>query len=296
MIMQIELNGVVTTVTKERLLELAAKGELRPDSIITVDGTKKYKASQVKGLDFGYVVDDSFLKEKLSLQKKGTPPQTPLQTPSEINWYYSQNGVQQGPINQSQLTRLIQNEILNADTLVWCEGMFSWSRIADTKLIIYLPIAPRPMRRPTAGYQPFPNPQSNPVSPQQYPNTYPSFCTNCGTRLNSPNQVICVKCGHAIRGVKSRVTVGSGAQKKRIIAILLAFFLGGLGAHKFYLGSWGWGIVYIAVFLFMLLATFGFGCIVCGVAATVEFIMFLVMDDETFAERYSPETEHPFRW
>lgn len=28
-------------------------------------------------------------------------------------------------------------------------------------------------------------------------------------------------------------------------ALILALFLGGLGAHRFYLGQWGWGIAYI---------------------------------------------------
>ena len=33
--------------------------------------------------------------------------------------------------------------------------------------------------------------------------------------------------------------------KSKAAAVLLALFLGGIGAHKFYMGSWGWGIVYL---------------------------------------------------
>lgn len=33
--------------------------------------------------------------------------------------------------------------------------------------------------------------------------------------------------------------------KNNVAAGLLALFLGGLGIHKFYNGSWGWGILYI---------------------------------------------------
>lgn len=36
-----------------------------------------------------------------------------------------------------------------------------------------------------------------------------------------------------------------GAKSKPAVT-LWNMFLGGLGAHKFYMGSWGWGIVYLA--------------------------------------------------
>ncbi|MFA7624540.1 MAG: TM2 domain-containing protein, partial [Pusillimonas sp.] len=35
---------------------------------------------------------------------------------------------------------------------------------------------------------------------------------------------------------------------QRKIAIVLAIFLGWLGAHRFYLGQIGWGIVYLIIF------------------------------------------------
>ena len=36
--------------------------------------------------------------------------------------------------------------------------------------------------------------------------------------------------------------------KSKVAAGLLGIFLGGLGIHKFYLGRWGWGIVYLLFF------------------------------------------------
>lgn len=38
-------------------------------------------------------------------------------------------------------------------------------------------------------------------------------------------------------------TIGDKPTKTKTAATLWAFFLGGLGAHKFYLGAWGWGAV-----------------------------------------------------
>ena len=34
-------------------------------------------------------------------------------------------------------------------------------------------------------------------------------------------------------------------RRERWIAVLLAFFLGWIGAHKFYLGQPGWGVLYL---------------------------------------------------
>ncbi len=34
-------------------------------------------------------------------------------------------------------------------------------------------------------------------------------------------------------------------RKSDVVAILLAFFLGSFGAHRFYLGENGWGILYV---------------------------------------------------
>lgn len=55
------------------------------------------------------------------------------------------------------------------------------------------------------------------------------FCQNCGETV-APNASVCVKCGFAI---KPQV---NGEQKSKLVAGLLGIFLGGLGAHNFYLG------------------------------------------------------------
>jgi TM2 domain-containing membrane protein YozV len=64
--------------------------------------------------------------------------------------------------------------------------------------------------------------------------------------------------------------------KSRIVAAILAFFLGGLGIHKFYLGQIGWGIIYL-IFCW----TF-----VPSIVAFIEFIIYLCTSDEDFARKY----------
>ena len=60
--------------------------------------------------------------------------------------------------------------------------------------------------------------------------------------------------------------------KSRILAAVLAIFLGGLGIHKFYMGKIGWGVVYL------LFCWTG----VPAIVALVEGIIYLFSDDTTF--------------
>lgn len=65
-------------------------------------------------------------------------------------------------------------------------------------------------------------------------------------------------------------------KKNRIVAALLALFLGGLGIHKFYLGKVGMGIIYL-IFCWT-----GIPCII----SIIEAIIYLTMSDTKFAQKY----------
>lgn len=74
------------------------------------------------------------------------------------------------------------------------------------------------------------------------------FCANCGKELTE-NAFACLNCGVAAdfgaQNAKSGATGIPGldsdgwcpAGKEKIVAILLAFFIGGFGIHNFYLGE-----------------------------------------------------------
>jgi GYF domain 2 len=47
------------------------------------------------------------------------------------NWFYAANGQQQGPFGDAQLRDLITNGTVQADTLVWTEGMAGWQKAAE---------------------------------------------------------------------------------------------------------------------------------------------------------------------
>lgn len=60
--------------------------------------------------------------------------------------------------------------------------------------------------------------------------------------------------------------------KNRTAAAILAILLGGIGVHKFYLGSWGWGLVYFVFSWTFIPAAIGI----------IEGIRYLVLSDEAF--------------
>lgn len=64
---------------------------------------------------------------------------------------------------------------------------------------------------------------------------------------------------------------------QRKIAIILAFFLGWLGAHRFYLGQIGWGIVYLILFYILPPIAIAFGLI--------DAIRYIFMSPEEFKQR-----------
>lgn len=66
--------------------------------------------------------------------------------------------------------------------------------------------------------------------------------------------------------------------KNKTTAAILAFFLGGIGIHRFYLGQSGLGILYL-IFCW----TF-----VPAIIALVDFIILLTMDEDKFNMKYNP--------
>jgi len=103
------------------------------------------------------------------------------------------------------------------------------------------------------------------------------FCTECGSIINLKAE-ICPKCGVRQMYNPTQRNIGDNAPngKNRIVAALLAFFLGWFGAHKFYLGRIGWGIFYMLLFWTGLPAILAF----------IDFIILLCIPDKIFNEEY----------
>lgn len=94
-------------------------------------------------------------------------------------------------------------------------------------------------------------------------------CPACNKALHL-SATVCPYCGAIQPGTTVRMA------KSRIGAALLAIFLGGFGIHKFYLGRTFWGIIYLLFFW-----TF-----IPQIIAFIEGILYLLMSDEKFFEKY----------
>lgn len=70
------------------------------------------------------------------------------------------------------------------------------------------------------------------------------FCSNCGKEIN-PGAVVCTNCGASVKATNT--VVGGGEQKSKLVAVLLAFFLGSIGIHDFYLGYNKYGVIKIVL-------------------------------------------------
>lgn len=135
------------------------------------------------------------------------------------------------------------------------------------------PPPPAPPAQPPA-LPPAQPPRQPPAWTSPVPAYGPSrFCQRCGASVEAWTAT-CARCGLA---------QPSGTGKDRLVAILLALFLGGLGLHKFYLGKTGQGIVYL------LLCWTGIPSLV----AWIETLIYLAKSDEAWAAEYGGPVQQP---
>lgn len=67
--------------------------------------------------------------------------------------------------------------------------------------------------------------------------TAANYCPNCGSETNEM-AAVCVKCGVALKKTKGSASgTGTVGEKSKVVAGLLAIFLGNIGLHEFYLGN-----------------------------------------------------------
>lgn len=103
------------------------------------------------------------------------------------------------------------------------------------------------------------------------------FCSECGALIKAKAE-ICPKCGVRLMAPPTIGIFGRTAPngRNKVVAGLLALFLGGLGIHKFYLGKGLQGVLYLVFCWTIIPAIIGF----------VEGLNYLLMSEQTFFERY----------
>lgn len=95
------------------------------------------------------------------------------------------------------------------------------------------------------------------------------FCHGCGKGIHI-SATSCPHCGAVNRAA------GIKGSKDKSVAGLFALLLGGIGAHHFYLGNVGLGILYL-IFCWTFIPM---------IIAFIEGIIYLTQSDENFAKKY----------
>lgn len=120
---------------------------------------------------------------------------------------------------------------------------------------------------------------TQPTVPVAAPTT--KYCHACRAEIDYRAE-ICPKCGvrQAVLGASSGgLTSGDATTrtgKSKLIASLLAIFLGGFGIHKFYLGDTTQGVIYLIFFWTVIPAIVGF----------VEGLIWLTQKNEIWLAKY----------
>ena len=124
------------------------------------------------------------------------------------------------------------------------------------------------------------------------------YCSKCGSRI-SDNPNYCPSCGHCLRidaqkyhqsetpfptiiyvqSPRPQQVYVHKIEKSKGVALLLCFFLGGLGIHQFYLGNTIEGVAYLL---------FSWTCIPTLISI-VDFILLLCMSESFFHQMYNRE-------
>lgn len=114
------------------------------------------------------------------------------------------------------------------------------------------------------------------------------YCSKCAAQIDD-DALICPRCGCAtVNYVRDQARLEASAAsryqappKKRATALLLCIFLGGLGAHRFYVGKIGTGLLW--------LFTLG----LCGIGTIIDLISIIcnTFTDDCGNTLYDPTTE-----
>lgn len=97
------------------------------------------------------------------------------------------------------------------------------------------------------------------------------YCSSCGSVIKEQAE-LCPECG--VR--QSDTSASTSGSKDKTSAALLAIFLGFIGAHHFYLGNTGRGILYLLLSW----------TLIPGTIALIEAVIYLTKSEEEFQRKY----------
>lgn len=107
-----------------------------------------------------------------------------------------------------------------------------------------------------------------------------SQAANSGVAALAPDHKACEKCGAPILKIAEicpKCGVRQRSPVSKALLLVLTFFFGGIGVHKFYLGKYWQGALYLIFFW----------TLIPGLVSLVEFVIYIFTSTERLNEKYS---------
>ena len=222
---------------------------------------------------------------ELSNIKIVSPPPTSLNNTEESsvpnNFTNEQQGINLRKIPNDPFNRVVQNQ--NAQRVNIQKQMPNMGMPQPNQMPVMPNMGmPQPNQMPVMPNMGMPQPNQMPVMPNMgmpHPNQIPNM-QNTGMPMQQQINI-------------NIVDKPTKKGKSKFLAALLAFFFGGLGAHKFYLGKYGLGILYILFPFFSLILALAADseaifmlCFLPIVVSWAEAAMYIFMSNEDFQNKY----------
>ncbi len=204
-----------------------------------------------------------------------------VETPA---WFYAADGQEVGPVSSSQLRSLLGSGAIPPQTAVWHPDLQVWTPACQVTGLASSDPVPAADNVGNEGLAPD---MRDAAAGALRGGT--KFCHRCSRVLDDQAE-ICPGCG-VPQPVVGRTTFRSSstpAGPNRVAAFLFAWFLGLLGAHKFYLGQTAAGVSYLLANI--LLSWTLVVPLIFGIVCFIEGIMYLTCSDEEFARKYAAHT------
>jgi len=208
---------------------------------------------------------------------------------SQMKYYYANpNNETVGPVEETDLKALYASGSITAQTNVIPEGGNSWVSYAVQFPSGFPTPPPQTVHQSTANAT-----QRCPYCDEQV-SVSAKKCRHCGEILDvalraaeeakksagAQQPMVFMNAGGGSSSSAAAASSSGNGQiigtKSRVVAALLAIFLGGIGVHKFYLGQTGWGIVYL-LFCWTLIP---------AIIAPIEGILYLLSTERAFALKF----------
>jgi hypothetical protein len=85
---------------------------------------------------------------------------------TDAQWYYAEEGEQQGPVSLAEMIRLVGAKRVKSDDLVWCDGMADWLPAGEVAALNAVKQKPKPVRKAGAPDSKLGSTDSQPAAPE----------------------------------------------------------------------------------------------------------------------------------